>query len=401
MTPGFMKIVSELRANLHKTLNRRVPGVWYPVNPALPAAAATVFPGGPPALFKAVSCLYEKGLQIDQARRRRKRVKLAAPVISVGNLSVGGTGKTPLTIRLCRFLIEIGLRPAVLTRGYGRTGSSPGLVPSLVNTAECAGLFGDEPVMMSEYLPAARVWVGRDRVASGSAALAHGGADVLVLDDGFQHLGLERDLDIVLLDCRSPFGNGFVLPAGPLREPIRNLGRADAFVITHAGKGSDAVPLKDWLRRLFPGIPVFACRHMMRGISLTKGGPTFSIDLLSGRKAVAFAGIAGPEGFFRELREAGIRTCASLSFPDHHRYTAADFSRIFGCASDHGAELVITTAKDAVRIPPPYRDLLAVAEIEMDFGADSEGFLGLTIERLGILARAQKFCADKEAMRRP
>jgi tetraacyldisaccharide 4'-kinase len=214
--------------------------------------------------------------------------------------------------------------------------------------------------------------------------------DVLILDDGFQHPALDRDLDIVLLDCRSPFGNGFVLPAGPLREPISNLGRADAFVITHAGKDPDAAALKDKLRRLFPGIPVFACRHMLRGISLTKGEPAFPIDVLSDRKAVAFAGIAGPEGFFKQLREAGIRICGLLSFPDHHRYTAGDFSKIFRCASDHGAELIITTAKDAVRIPLPYREALAVAEIEIDFGPDREGFCGLTMARLGIPALAQQ-----------
>jgi tetraacyldisaccharide 4'-kinase len=297
--------------------------------------------------------LYEKGLQIDQAKRRKKRVRLPAPVVSIGNLSVGGTGKTPLTIWICRSFLEIGLRPVVLTRGY-------------------------------EYLPSARVWVGRDRAASGNAALARAKVDVFVLDDGFQHLALERDLDIVLLDCRNPFGNGHVLPAGPLREPISNLGRADAFVITHAAKDLDAAPLKDKLQRLFPGIPVFACRHMMKGISLMKGGPAFPIDMLSGRRAVVFAGIAGPEGFFGQLRQTGIRICGSLSFPDHHRYTAGDFSKIFRCASDHGAELIITTAKDAVRIPLPYRDALATAQIEIDFGADREGFRALITAGLGI-----------------
>jgi tetraacyldisaccharide 4'-kinase len=328
--------------------------------------------------------LYEKGLQIDQAKRRKKRVRLPAPVVSIGNLSVGGTGKTPLTIWICRSFLEIGLRPVVLTRGYGRCVGTPGLVPSSDNTAELAGLFGDEPVMISEYLPSARVWVGRDRAASGNAALARAKVDVFVLDDGFQHLALERDLDIVLLDCRSPFGNGHVLPAGPLREPISNLGRADAFVITHAAKDLDAAPLKDKLQRLFPGIPVFACRHMMKGISLMKGGPAFPIDMLSGRRAVVFAGIAGPEGFFGQLRQTGIRICGSLSFPDHHRYTAGDFSKIFRCASDHGAELIITTAKDAVRIPLPYRDALATAQIEIDFGADREGFRALITAGLGI-----------------
>lgn len=374
-----MKIVYDFRANLHERINRRVLGLWYPVHASLPSCTEDQ-----PVLLKAVSCLYEKGLQIDQAKRQRKRIKLSAPVISIGNLSVGGTGKTPLAIWMCRIFLGMGLYPAVLTRGYGRTGSGSGLVPPVNDVAESASLFGDEPAMISEYLPSVQVWVGRDRAASGNAALARGGVDVLLLDDGFQHLGLDRDLDIVLLDCRSPFGNGLVLPAGPLREPISNLGRADAFVITHAGKYPDARPLKDELQRLFPGVPVFVCRHKMKGITLKRGEPAVPLETLSDCKAVAFAGIAGPEGFFSELRKAGLNICERLSFPDHHRYTARDFSKIFLCASDHGAEVIITTSKDAVRIPRPYRDAFATVELDLDFGPDLRGICGLIMAKFGI-----------------
>jgi tetraacyldisaccharide 4'-kinase len=122
----------------------------------------------------------------------------------------------------------------------------------------------------------------------------------------------------------------------------------------------------------------------MRGISLAKGEPPFSLSSLLDRKAVIFAGIARPEGFFNDLREAGIRICDSLSFPYHHRYTAGDFSKIFGSASKHGAEVIITTAKDAIRIPPPFRNAIAVAEIGIDFGADHEGFCSLTRSRLNM-----------------
>src|SRR5208283_5645147 len=358
-----MKIISDFSATLNKAINRRMLSAWYPIDVLLSGdASRSGFSKGPPAILRAASSLYEKALRKDQTRRLRKRVKLAAPVISIGNISVGGTGKSPLTIWICEFLLKIGLHPAVLSRGYARRGGSPGPVPSLDNPAELSGLFGDEPVMISEYLPSVPVWVGGDRAASGMAALARGGVDVLVLDDGFQHLGLYRDLDIVLLDCRSPFGNGFVLPAGPLREPSSNLKRADAFVITHVDRDADAAPLRDKLERLFPGIPVFTCRHKVRGISLGKGEPVFDPGALWDRRAVVFAGIAGPEGFFKDIREAGIRICDSFGFPDHHRYTAGDFSRIFHAASEHGAEVIITTAKDAVRIPLPYRDSVSVAE---------------------------------------
>ena len=385
-----MKIISNFRAKLDKAITSRILSAWSPMDTSLAGAASRgAFSEGPPALLKAASSLYEKGLRKDQARRLRKRVKLAAPVISIGNLSVGGTGKSPLTIWMCELLLKIGLHPAVLTRGYARGGSSPGLVPSLGNTAELSALFGDEPVMISERLPSVPVWVGKNRAASGKAALAGGGVDVLVLDDGFQHLALERDLDIVLLDRRSPFGNVFVLPAGPLREPPSNLRRADVLVITHAGKDFDAGPLRDKLRVLFPGIPVFACRHTMRGISLTKGGPLFPLNSLLDRKTVAFAGIVRPESFFKELGEAGITICDSLSFPDHHRYETGDLLGIFDSASKHGAEIIITTAKDAVRIPPPCRDAIAVAEMGIDFGPDHEEFCGLTKGRLARIPDKQ------------
>jgi tetraacyldisaccharide 4'-kinase len=248
----------------------------------------------------------------------------------------------------------------------------------LGDPAELSDLFGDEPVMISQHLPSTPVWVGKDRAASGRAALSRSAVDVFVLDDGFQHLALDRDLDIVLLDCRSPFGNGFVLPAGPLREPCSNLKRADAIVITHVDADADAGPLKDKLGGLFPGIPVFSCRHELRGISLRKGGPVLDPKAFRGRRAVVFAGIARPEGFFEHIRQAGIVICGSFGFPDHHRYTTGDFSRVFHTACEHGAEVIITTAKDAVRIPLPYRDSVCVAEIGIDFGTGREGFCSLT-----------------------
>ncbi len=378
-----MKIIYGLKTNLYKAISRRIFSSWHPAGQVPSAVTRTEFSEDPPALLKVASRLYEKALQKDQARRRKKRVKLPAPVISIGNLSTGGTGKTPVTIWMCEFLLEMGLRPAVLTRGYGGRGNGPGRVPLSGNPAELSDLFGDEPVMISEHLPLTPVWVGRDRAASGKAALARSAVDVFVLDDGFQHLALYRDLDIVLLDCRSPFGNGFVLPAGPLREPASNLKRADALVITHVDRDADAAPLRVKLERLFPGIPVFTCRHKVRGISLRKGEPVIDLNALLDRKAVVFAGIAGPEGFFNDIRGAGIRICGSFSFPDHHRYTAGDFSRIFHAVSEHGAEVIITTAKDAVRIPLPYREAVCVAEMGIDFGPEHEGFRSLTRARLG------------------
>ncbi|MDR3553321.1 MAG: tetraacyldisaccharide 4'-kinase [Syntrophobacteraceae bacterium] len=361
-----MKIVSDFRAELYKKASRRLREAWGPVGGAVRRA-------GPPAILKAVSLFYEKGVRKDQAGLRKRRVKLPVPVISIGNLSVGGTGKTPLTIWMCRFLLELGFHPAVLTRGYGRRGKSPGLIPSSCDEP-LAELFGDEPVMMAERLPATPVWVGADRAASGEAALEAGSVDVLVLDDGFQHLALDRDLDIVLLDCRNPFGNGFVLPAGPLREPPSHLQRADVFVLTHAGGEVDSASLKNNLQNLFPTTPAFACNHRLQGIRLGRGGPLLPLGHLFGRKAVAFAGIAAPESFFDDLRKEGIEVCRSFDFPDHHRYTSEDLRQIVSCASRLTAGLIVTTAKDFTRLPPFLQELVAVAEMGIDFGPDGDDF---------------------------
>lgn len=377
------RIISGLRAGVDSAVRRRVRELWYPVpEGAKPGGAGFSSPARIPVLLEAASRLYEKGLRIDQVGRLEKRTRLSAPVISVGNLSVGGTGKTPLTILLCRLLVDAGIRPAVLTRGYGKSGGSTGLVPRSADPAGAAALFGDEPVMMSEYLPEVQIRVGADRAASGAAALSRGGVDVLVLDDGFQHLALHRDLDIVLLDSRSPFGNGHLLPAGPLREPVAHLARADAFVLTHAEKSSTAAALKEELDRLFPGKPVFSCRHVLRGIRPGRCDATIPVEALAGIKAAAFAGIAGPDGFFSGLAGAGIRLCASMGFPDHHRYTEGDFSSIFARASNCGANLIVTTAKDAVRIPSRLRDAFASAEIDMDFSADYEKFRRFITDRI-------------------
>lgn len=355
-----MKSLSDFKQELYKLASRQIREAWRPGGGTSPSL-----------VLRAASVLYEKGLRKDQEKLLTRRKKLPVPVLSIGNLSVGGTGKTPLTIWMCQFLLQIGFHPAVLTRGYGRKGKSPGRVAAL-HDESLSELFGDEPVMMSQYLPSTPVWVGSDRAASGEAALAGGDVDILVLDDGFQHLALDRDLDIVLLDCRNPFGNGLLLPAGPLREPLSHLKRADAFVLTHA-EGSSA-PLGEKLETLFPAVPVFACNHRLQGIRLGGGGPLLPPGDLSGKRAVAFAGIAAPESFFDDLRQAGIEISRSFDFPDHHRYTPEDLLEVLHSASQCGAALIVTTAKDSMRLPPFLRRLFAVAEIGIDFGPDDENF---------------------------
>jgi tetraacyldisaccharide 4'-kinase len=371
-----MNTISTLGAKLYKETSRKIRRAWYSNTCASPSGEAEV-----PAILKAASLFYEKGLRKDQERLLKRRAKLLAPVISIGNLTVGGTGKTPLTIWMCEFLLASGFHPAVLTRGYGRTGKSPGRVPVCCDESLWK-LFGDEPVMMSQYLPQTPVWVGRDRAASGEAAIACGGVDVLVLDDGFQHLCLERDLDIVLLDWRNPFGNGLVLPAGPLREPVLSLKRAHAFVITHAGEKAQTARLKSRLENLFPGIAAFACNHRLKGFRLEGAGPLLDPSHFWGHRAVAFAAIASPESFFDDLRRAGLTLCQTFDFPDHHRYAQEELIKILESSSTHRAGLIVTTAKDFARLPHYLQDSFAVAETGIDFGSDGDDFCQFIQKRL-------------------
>jgi tetraacyldisaccharide 4'-kinase len=367
---------SESGSNVAGNISRRLHRLWYDAAENAPRTFLAV-------LLEAASIIYEKGLKRDQKLALKRRGHLSAPVVSVGNIVAGGTGKTPMTLWLCRFLVENGYHPAVLSRGYGRKSSEAALVPGSGDLSALSKDFGDEPVLMAERSPDVPIWVGRDRLSSGKAALENGDVDVFVLDDGFQHLALTRDLDLVLLDCRSPFGNWFLLPGGPLREPVSNLRRADALILTRADDESRAAELKATLGEAFPGIPVFACRHRLSGFKPADRGTVLSPDCMRGLKAVAFAGIAGPEGFFRSLEDVGIQVCAPFSFPDHYRYTEADLLRIIESSMKSKADAIITTAKDFVRVPQEYREVIVTAEMNIDFGSDHDLFCRFLKSRLG------------------
>ncbi|MGC8494965.1 MAG: tetraacyldisaccharide 4'-kinase [Syntrophobacteraceae bacterium] len=173
---------------------------------------------------------------------------------------------------------------------------------------------------------------------------------------------------------RNPFGNGLVLPAGPLREPLSHLERADAFVLTNAEGSLASSPLKDGLKNLFSAIPAFACNHRLQGIKLGEGGSPLPSGDLSSKRAVTFAGIADPESFFNDMKKAGLEIARSFDFPAHNRYTPEEFLQVLHSASQCGAALILTTAKDSMRLPPFLRRLFAVAEIGVDFGPDDANF---------------------------
>jgi tetraacyldisaccharide 4'-kinase len=251
--------------------------------------------------------------------------RLPVPVIVVGNITVGGTGKTPLVIRLVAILRSLGLRPGVVSRGYGgRVGQGP---PRRVTPESDPGEVGDEPVLIARRC-GVPVWVSPRRAEAGRALLAHSDCVVLICDDGLQHYALARDLEIAVMDGRGA-GNGLCLPAGPLREPLGRLGAVDLRVL-NGGDGEDGA-----LRmQLHPGQAV-SLRHPDRAMPLAA---------FAGQRVHALAGIGHPARFFATLREAGVEPIEH-PFPDHHAYSPADIRFGDGCA-------VLMTEKDAVKCGP-------------------------------------------------
>jgi len=278
--------------------------------------------------------------------------KLSAPVISIGNLTTGGTGKTPLVEWVCIALArETGKRVCVLTRGYGRANPQSQVVVSdgnklLASEREA----GDEPYLLARNLIGiAAVVCNPDRAAAGEWAIKNLGSEVFVLDDGFQHLSLSRDLDIVTIDATNPWGGGSLLPYGRLREPRAGLSRADCIVVTRTEQVEDMVSLSESVQRLAGAIPVFTSRMMTSGIRGLNGESVSNESLLA-QPVAAFCGVGNPESFFNQLRREGYSPVFTRAFADHHDYNQADLNRLIKEAKDHGANALVTTAKDALKL---------------------------------------------------
>jgi tetraacyldisaccharide 4'-kinase len=283
-----------------------------------------------------------------------KSRKVKCKVISVGNITLGGTGKTPAVIGLTALLVQEHKRPVVISRGYGRNDVSSVLTVSdgktlLVDHKQG----GDEPVLIASKLPAVPVIVGAARFAAAQYAVEKFDPDVIVLDDGFQHIALCRDIDIVLLDAEIPFGNGKLFPAGPLRERISALKRADAVILTRAGSitGSDLHRLKERLSR-YTSAAVYTSIQRPVDLVNTVTGENLPLSVLQRSKIFAFSGIAQPEGFYLLLASLGVTISASRTFADHQDFTKADLADIFQKADELHVDRIITTEKDAVRLRP-------------------------------------------------
>lgn len=286
--------------------------------------------------------LWRLGARLKEASTQTRRA--GVPVISIGNLVVGGSGKTPTAIAVAAALTARGARPHLITRGYGGALSGPHQVDPAQDSAEAVG---DEALLLARVAP---TWVARDR-AQGALAAIEAGASCLVLDDAHQNFALEKDLSILVVDLAYGVGNGHVVPAGPLREPVtEGMKRADAIVaIGQAGSA--------------PGRPLTAAAKPVLNAVIE---PVGSVQDLVGRRVLAFAGIGRPEKFFATLTALGAAVVATRAFDDHHRFEPDEIMQMVEAASSQDA-ILVTTEKDHVRLPPESRAMVTALPVRLRF----------------------------------
>jgi tetraacyldisaccharide 4'-kinase len=282
--------------------------------------------------------------------------RLPCPVISVGNLTLGGSGKTPTVELAVRTLLEMGAIPAILSRGYGRVTRGVHVVADRDGIRAEARSAGDEPLLLAERLPGVPVVVGENRYEAGRVAVERCGATALVLDDGFQHRTLAKDLEILVVPGRAPWGNARVFPRGMLREPLSGLGRAHLVVVTNPSGPDTVAEVTATVRRHHATAAVLAARYHLQDAIETQRRRRVPAAELAGRRLLAFAGLGSPQGFADTLDAAGIRRVGFAEFPDHHWFTAGDLAELARDARAAGAQGLVTTEKDWVRVrdlPPP------------------------------------------------
>lgn len=287
-----------------------------------------------------LSGIYSGAVVILAGLYRLKPQHLGAKVISVGNITLGGTGKTTLVEYLSAKLSLAGKKVAVLSRGYKRDQSCPG----------SCGL-GDEPAMLKERLPQVEVVVNQNRLKAAQTAIRDYASDTLILDDGMQQWKIFKDLEIVTLDAGNPFGNYHLLPAGFLREPLSALRRADIFVLTQIRLGQETGALTAKLKSINPQALIVESRHEVEGFSrLDQGLELINPDSFKGKQAALFSGIGNPEGFENCVKELGINPVKHYRFADHYGYKQEDILAIIKETKENNLEMIITTQKDAVKI---------------------------------------------------
>ena len=320
------------------------------------AAALGTLAGGYRGFLGAREWLYERGVLRSRG--------LGRSVVAIGNLTVGGTGKTPAVELAVQTLLELGHRPVVVSRGYRRQSRGVQIVADTSSVRLDAEEAGDEPFLLARRLPGVPVVVGSNRYLAARLAVSRFPVTAIVLDDGFQHRTLDKDLEIVMVRARNPWGNGQLLPAGPLREPLSALARAQLIVTTGARDETDLAEVRASVDVHAPGVPVLAARHRAVECWEAERMRQHRLSDLAGARLLAFAGIAAPAGFEATLGTLDVDTVAFVTFADHHWYTPDDLRRLDERAASLGAVGLVTTEKDWVRLrrlPLPRRPVYVVS----------------------------------------
>jgi len=352
------------------------------------------------SLLYFVSIVYHGLAKFRAAVYKRSIIKskmLPCKVISIGNITVGGTGKTPMTVYVAELIQRLGYKAVVISRGYkGELEKAGGVVSDGKKIFMGPGKAGDEPLMMAGRLKGIPVIVGKDRFEAGKLAVRKFNPDVIVLDDAFQHLKLKRDINLVLLDAKRPFGNSYLLPRGILREPLSSLFRSDALILTRSDFKMKVSYAE--FSKLTHAVPVFMTSHVPYIYKVEKGGKIpfnqisikdslYDFKLLKDRRIFAFAGIARNDHFLHTVESFKCNIVDSIEYGDHHRYSDNDLNKIFSSAQKANVEFLITTEKDYARIAHRVKlpvDLLVVG-VEISFGNDDKLFNDFIKERLAFL----------------
>ena len=320
-----------------------------------------------------------------------KQHRLSCKVISLGNITVGGTGKTPTAQVLAAMIRDMGFRVVILNRGYRANWHGQiGLVSDGQRIHMTASEAGDEAFLLAKNVPGVAVVVGKDRALTGEYAVRKLQAEVIILDDGYQHWQLARDLDIVLIDTLNVFGNNFLLPRGTLREPLENLARAQVFLLTKVDQSTPEARsrIRETLQRVNPNALVVESVHnpvcLIELADWYKGlrAQTVALESIRERKVLAFSAIGNPSSFEQTLHDVGAKVVAAERYPDHHDYTMAEMQGAMEKALKEGACVLATTEKDAVKIPTEFIDSdrplpVYVIGIEVKFTDGKQEFIDL------------------------